>query len=192
MPQGSCLGPLIFLIFCNYLNIHLTHMQCIQFTDNTTLYLGHPNLTVLKRMIEYSLDVIQDWFRANKLTLNVEKSVCLIFNENIRKNIDMNLTMSGQIISIQSEMKFLGVWLDKDLKWDRQVTEIINRIKLTQCLLKCGVNFLTCHAKKVLFFTQIKCVLSYGIGAWGNMINLTQQKRLQRTQNQCTRLIDRG
>ena len=46
-PQGSCLGPLIFLIFCNDLNIHLEHMQCIQFADDTTLYLGHPNPDIL-------------------------------------------------------------------------------------------------------------------------------------------------
>ena len=46
-PQGSCLGPPIFLIFCNNLNIHLENMQCIQFADDTTLYLGHPNPDIL-------------------------------------------------------------------------------------------------------------------------------------------------
>ena len=191
-PQGSCLGPLLFLIFCNDLNIHLTNMQCIQFADDTTLYLGHPNPELLKHMVEHDLEVLQDWFRANKLTLNVKKSVCLIFNDSKYKKVDMSLVLSGKIIPVQNEMKFLGVWFDKDLKWERQITEITNRVKLRQCLLKHGVNFLTRHAKKVLFFAQIQCVLSYGIGAWGNMINLTQQKKLQRTQNQCTRLIDRG
>ena len=63
-------------------------------------------------------------------------------------------------------------------------------MKLRQGLLKRGVNFLTKHAKKVLFFAQIQCVLSYGIGAWGNMINQTQQRKLQKTQNKCARLID--
>ena len=164
-PQGSCLGPLIFLMFCNDLNIHLTNMQCIQFADDTTLYLGHSNPEILKSMVEQDLEVLQDWFRANKLTLNVEKSVCLIFNDSKCKNVDMSLVLSGKIIPVQNEMKFLGVWLDKDLKWERQITEITNRVKLRQYLLKRGVNFLTQHAKKVLFFAQIQCVLSYGIGA---------------------------
>ena len=192
MPQGSCLRPLIFLIFCNDLNLHLTHMQCIQFADDTTLYLGHPNQTQLKKMIEYDLETLQDWFRANKLTLNVEKSVCLVFNENMSKNDDMNLTMSGQKIPLQKETKFLGVWIDNNLKWDRHATEIINRIKLRQCLLKCGVNFLTTHAKMVLFFAQMQCIFSYGIGAWGNMINQSQCIKLQKTQNQCVRLIEQA
>ena len=94
-------------------------------------------------MVECDLEILQDWFRANKLTLNVEKSVCLIFNDSNCKNLDMSLTLSGQIIPIQNETKFLGVWLDKDLKWERQITEITNRVKLRQFLLKHGINFLT-------------------------------------------------
>ena len=167
-------------------------MQCIQFADDAMLYLGHLNPERLKRMVEDDLGVLQDWFRANKLTLNVEKSVCLIFNDTNCKNLDMRLALSEKTITIQKETKFLGVWLDKDLKWDRQITETINGVKLRICLLKHGVNFLTRYAKKVLYFAQIHCILSYAIGAWGNMINLTQQKKLQRTQNQCIRLIDKG
>ena len=117
-PQGSCLGPLIFLIFCNDINIHLENMQCIQFTDDTNLYLGHPNPEELKKMIEQDLQVLQDLFRANKLTLNVKKSVCLIFNDNMCKKVNMSLTLSGKTIPIKKETKFLGVWLDKDLKWE--------------------------------------------------------------------------
>ena len=191
-PQGSCLGPLIFLIFCNDLNMHLKHMQCIQFADDTTLYLGHPDPILLKNMIEHDLRVLQDWFRANKLTLNVEKSVCLIFNDKYcrKENINMILTLSGKNIPVQTETKFLGVWIDKDLKWDRHVNEITTRVNLRQCLLRRGVNFLTRHAKKILFFAQVQCLFSYGIGAWGNMINRSQQKKLQTIQNKCTRLID--
>ena len=76
-------------------------MQCIQFADDTTLYLGHPDPTTLRTLIEYDLLVLQDWFRANKLTLNIEKSVCLIFNESVCKNVNMDLTLSGTKIPIE-------------------------------------------------------------------------------------------
>ena len=82
-------------------------MLCIQFADDTTLYLGHPNPELLRCLVEHDLEILQDWFRANKLTLNVEKSVCLIFNDSNCKNKDMSLTLSSQIIPIQNEMKFL-------------------------------------------------------------------------------------
>ena len=67
-PQGSCLGPLIFLIFCNDLHLHLEHTNCIQFADDTTIYLGNKNLNYLKYCIEQDLGILQDWFNANKLT----------------------------------------------------------------------------------------------------------------------------
>ena len=70
-PQGSCLGPLLFLIFCNDLRLNLTYMSCIQFADNTTLYYSHKNLRVLRCCTENDLNVVIDWFRANSLTLNV-------------------------------------------------------------------------------------------------------------------------
>ena len=154
-------------------------MQCIQFADDTTLYLSHPDPNVLKNQIEHDLKTLQDWFRANKLTLNVKKSVCLIFNDKMCKGTKMNLTISGKIIPVDTNTKFLGVWLDNELKWDRQVTETANRISLRQYLLRRGANFLTRRAKKVLFFAQIQCIFSYGIGAWGNTLNQTQQKKLQ-------------
>ena len=68
-PQGSCLGPLIFLIFVNDLHLHLTDVECIQFADDTTLVFTHRNLQYLRFCIESELSIVQDWFNANKLTL---------------------------------------------------------------------------------------------------------------------------
>ena len=65
-PQGSCLGPLLFLIFCNDINLHLDYMKVIQFADDTTLYLGNKNLRFLQWCVECDVNHIMDWFKANK------------------------------------------------------------------------------------------------------------------------------
>ena len=70
--QGSCLGPLIFLIFMNDLHLHLKDSECIQFADDTTLVFTHKSLNYLRFSIEKELSIVQDWFNANKLTLNVD------------------------------------------------------------------------------------------------------------------------
>ena len=79
-PQGSCLGPLLFLIFCNYLNLNLTYLSGIQFANDTTLYYTHKNLRVLQASIDHDLTKLIDWFRANSLMLNINKTNLLFFD----------------------------------------------------------------------------------------------------------------
>ena len=79
-PQGSCLGSLIFLVFVNDLHLHLRDPECIQFADDTTLVFTHRNLNFLQFSIESELLIVQDCFNANKLTLNVDKSLYLLYH----------------------------------------------------------------------------------------------------------------
>ena len=79
-PQGSCLGPLLFLVFCNDLELQLQYLRSIQFADDTTVYIGNKNRNYLEFCIKQDLTNLQDWFRANKLTLNIDKTVALIFD----------------------------------------------------------------------------------------------------------------
>ena len=79
-PQGSCLGPLLFIIFCNDLKLHLTYLSCIQFADDSTLYASGKTLRLIECEINHDLEIISDWFCANKLTLNVTKTVCMVFS----------------------------------------------------------------------------------------------------------------
>ena len=69
---------------------------------------------------------------------------------------------------------------------------MIARLKMRIRLSKRGVNLLTPHAKKVLFFAQVQNVFTYGIGTWGNMLNQTQKNKLQKMQNQGVRLLEKG
>ena len=72
-PQGSCLGPLIFLIFNNDIHKVVENCSTIQFADDTTLYISSKNTNYLKWCLEHNLMLLLDWFHANKLTLNLAK-----------------------------------------------------------------------------------------------------------------------
>ena len=85
-PQGSCLGPILFFIFSNDLFRNLDYCNNLQFVDDTTIYKGHRSLRYLIWHIENDLGNLDDWFKANKLTLNVGKSVHMIFSK--KKNVD--------------------------------------------------------------------------------------------------------
>ena len=94
VPQGSCLGPLLILVYCNDLPKNLNFCKSILFADDTTLYLVY-----LKWCIQEELNQMLDWFRANKLTLNLNKSVCVLFDE---KGKDMNFQIEIDNINVKN------------------------------------------------------------------------------------------
>ena len=134
-PQGSCLGPLIFLIFCNDLYLHLEHTNCIQFADDTTIYMGSRHLKSLKYCIEQDLRTLHNWFNVNKLMLNVGKTVGMLFSPNNNDhNVQIEINSTG--IPIVSSTKFLGTWIDSSLNWKSHVDKLALRINSRNGLLK--------------------------------------------------------
>ena len=110
IPQGSCLGPLLFLVFCNDLPQTLTFCNAILFADDTTLYKSHSNLRYLEWCLIEEMTQLLDWFRANKLTLNLAKSCCMVFSPNIKHVEKFKLEVDRIEIPTVNCTKFLGVW----------------------------------------------------------------------------------
>ena len=187
-PQGSCLGPLLFLIFSNDLFRNLDHCNNLQFADDTTIYEGHRNLRYLTWCIETDLSNLDDWLKANKLTLNVGKSVHMTFVKNKDVNTSIRL---GQIeLPRGNNVKFLGMWIDQKLTWNEHLSKLKVRIRRNMSMLQVGINLLDTHSKKILYYAQIYSHLSYGLPLWGNMISITNMDNIQKLQNKCVKKID--
>ena len=80
--QGSCLGPLLFILFANDIHLLDIYGHIILFADDTTLLGQHKNLNFFKYTIEHDMQLMLDWFNANQLSLNLEKTVLLKFWSN--------------------------------------------------------------------------------------------------------------
>ena len=189
-PQGSCLWPLIFLVFCSNLRLNLEFLDCVQFADNTTLIFGHKDKKFLTFAIEHDLQIIQDWFNANKITLNVLKSVYIAFGDD--KNMLKNLTLKigDTCIPRVTSAKILGLWIDEKMTWNSHVDKVLTKTCSRIGMLKYSKNILTEHAKRIVYFAQIYSVLTYGIVVWGTMINNTRLNELQQAQNNCVSQLD--
>ena len=188
-PQGSCLGPLIFLIFVNDMRLHLTEVDSVQFADDTTILFGHRNDNYLKYCIEQELATLGDWFRANKLTLNVDKSVFLMYNRRGQGYINQ-LKLGDSLINRVAATKFLGVWVDDHLNWKTHLHKLLSKLKCGLGMLQRSSNLLSCRAKKLLYYGQFHSHLCYGLGVWGPMLSVNQRNQLSVLQRKCIRLVD--
>ena len=190
-PQGSCLGPLIFLIFVNDLHLHLHDAECVQFADDTTLLFKHKNIRYLQFCIESELKQILDWFNANKLTLNVSKCSYLLFNAGNKQCSTANLTLNDIGIPKVRFAKLLGTWIDDKLTWDTHVKKLMVKLRCGIGMLQRSQNLLSIKARKLLYYGQIHSNLCYCLSIWGTMIRRKLMTDIARLQCKAIKLIDK-
>ena len=187
-PQGSCLGPLIFIIFTNDIHKQLDHCRSLLFADDTTVYKSHRNLQYLTWCIEDDMKRIIKWFRINKLTLNLEKTVCLLFQKQ-GQDKEICVQIADMVIKNTKETKFLGLWIDDHLKWTTHIQKLILKLSRNMNLLKYNQNMMTTETKKLVYHSHIASHIQYGLLLWGNNATEDQMKKLQKLQNKCLRYI---
>ena len=189
-PQGSCLGPLLFLIYCNDLQIHLLYLNCIQFADDTTLYISHTNLNYIRFALDHDLRILQDWFKANKLTLNVGKSVCILFDRNKANKKQIDIEINGEAIPQVEFTKFLGMWIDQSLNWREHASRLLLKLARNTHLLRVGKHLLSSHVQKIIYHAQISSNILYGLSIWGSMASQYDLNKIQKVQSTCVALIN--
>ena len=189
-PQGSCLGPLIFLLFTNDLYSHLKHSSSILFADDTTLYKVHRNLNYLRWCLQDYMNTLVDWFNANKLTLNVDKTICILFQPH-GSHKEFDIEINGILIKSSETTKFLGMWLDHHLNWSIHIEKLTTKLTRNINLLKHSKNLMTKDCKRLVYFAHIQSHIKYGIILWGNAISSNQLLKLTNIQSKCVSYLDR-
>ena len=131
VPQGSILGPLLFLLYVNDLHNSST-LDPILFADDTHLFYDHKDLKTLFSLVNQELQKINEWFEANKLSLNVGKTKNSFFHKPSRKDDPLLLLTKLLIKKHQVErvksIKFFGVLLDENVSWKDHIKYIENKV----------------------------------------------------------------
>ena len=118
VPQGSTLGPILFLLYINDFGSALNEIKYIQFADDTTLFNSYNDINDLNIKINLELSKIYKWLTVNKLSLNVSKTKYMIISN--RQTPDVNIKIQDINLERVDEIQFLGVMLDSKLTFKRQ------------------------------------------------------------------------
>ena len=124
-----------------------------------------------------------DWFKANLLTINLEKIECLLFhNSNCTNSPTIKLELGDHTIRSSDQVKFLGIWIDKKLYWNIHTNTLLMKLKQNTNLLKIGNKFLNKASKKLVYYAHLNSHITYGILVWGNMIDKETKNKIQNTE----------
>ena len=185
VPQGSVLGPLLFLIYINDLPNASTKMMSILFADDTTMYACHDNVINLTNIMSEELLKVSNWLMDNSLTLNISKTYYVIFGlRQVPNNI--RITIGQQVLDRQEYGKFLGVYLDEKLTFKKHIDYVYSKISKTSGLLFKLKHSFPLDVLRNLYLSLICPYLNYCILSWGcasqTLLNpiILLQKRLIR------------
>ena len=131
VPQGSTLGPLLFLVYINDLPNILLNSDCLLFADDTVLYLGNKDHDVVYNQIQLDLDAVNAWCNNNQITLNQAKTEYINFSyRSTSRDPENPLSLGEQIISKTESYKYLGTVLDRKLNCQAQYNSIIKKLSI--------------------------------------------------------------
>lgn len=185
VPQGSVLGPLLFLLFINDIGNNIS-VKIRLFADDCVLY-NEINCAEDQRRLNHDLDLIVTWCRNWQMCLNYDKTVFMSVTRK-RRPLPFSYCANNCSIMQVNEYKYLGVSLTSDLRWNKHINAVSSRALNKLYFLRRNLKFATPDTKPLTYNTLIYPIIEYASAVWGPFTS-TNLARLERIQNKSVRFI---
>lgn len=181
VPQGSVLGPLIFLLYINDLPNAFKSANPFMFADDTTITLSSKSNDKLFEDMNTELKSLDNWFKTNKLSLNLTKTKFVLFRSKHKKDINKNLILKINDITISrvTNFNFLGIHFDEFLSWDKHTSVLIKKLSYGLYILRSAKHIIPINLLRTIYFSTFESHLRYGIIVWNNTSGKNLKKIMQ-------------
>ena len=188
VPQGSVLGPLLFLIYVNDLPNISDKLRFFLFADDTNIYYDSDDLVELEKTVNQELRKLSQWLNINRLALNVGKTNFVIFRAKKKIYHNVTLIMNRKAIEQKDHVKYLGVLMDQHLNWKKQIANVTKKISRGVGILAKLRSYLDPKLLKNIYYCIVVSHLSYGVEAWGSAC-ATELEKLLTLQKKAVRIL---
>lgn len=189
VPQGSVLGPLLFMLYINDISGLQLHGKVRLFADDTAIMYSDRDCISIARLIQEDLYTLNEYYSSNVLFLNLSKTVYMIFHS-MRRSVPALPAIRINNIEIfrVTSFKYLGLILDDTLCWESHIEQLRKKLAPLCGILRKISSFISNNWLKTLYFSLIHSRFQYLVMNWGNA-SRSRVRELQTLQNRCLKTI---
>ena len=172
VPQGSVLGPLLFLLYINDLHNAIKYCMVHHFADDTNLLIYDKSLKSLQKKVNIDLKLLCHWLNSNKISLNAKKTEYILFRQKQKIiNFNLKLKLNGKMLFPSNYLKYLGIFLDEHLNWKKHTDILSSKLRRANGALSKLRHFVPPGTLKSVYYAIFDSHLSYGSQIWGQNQN---------------------